>query len=93
MTAVCPIKMINNSKGKSTISPANQGFLHSKVSFVLMMDKNDFRKVLAEARDVHSFHISYCFHKFRTFFTSDLPTPDIGKSGESRIKIWRFYKK
>ena len=82
MTAVCPIKMINNSKGKSTISPANQGFLHSKVSFVLMMVKTEFRKVPTEARDVHSFHISYCFHKFRTFFTSDLPTLDEGKSEE-----------
>ena len=60
MTAVCPLKMINSFKGKSSISPANQGFLHSKVSFVLMMDKTDFRKVPAEARDVHSFHISYC---------------------------------
>ena len=85
--------MINSFKGKSSISPANQGFLHSKVSFVLMMDKTDFRKVPAEARGVHSFHISFCFHKFRTFFTSDLPIPDKGKSGESRIKIWRFYKK
>ena len=44
------------------MSPANQGFLHSKVSFVLMMDKTEFRKVPTEARDVHSFHISHCFY-------------------------------
>lgn len=62
MTAVCPIKMINCFKGKSTISPANQGFLHSKNSFVPMMDKTEFRKVPTEARDVHSFHISHCFY-------------------------------
>ena len=59
MTAVCPIKMINSFKGKSTISPANQGFLHSKVFFVLMMDKTELRKVPREARDVHSFHIYF----------------------------------